>query len=73
MNGAKKYALLGLGGLSAILVVSQFVMGMLILRGGSEGIRKAHQHSGYLTAVVALVYIAWSLMVVASLAARPKS
>ena len=67
MSRAKKTALLILGAISALLIVSQFVMGMLILSDpGSLAIRKSHQHSGYLTAAVVFVYIAISLIVIAS-------
>ena len=72
MSGPKKILLLIVGALAALLVVSQFVMGMLIIQGGSPKIRTAHQHSGYATAVVALIYIVWSMMTLASLPSRPK-
>ena len=39
------------GFLAAILIVSQLVMGLLILQ-GQASMRTAHQHSGYLTVVV---------------------
>ena len=54
-----------LGFLAAILIVSQLVMGLLILQGQAT-LQKAHQHSGYLTVVVTLIYIGWSLAVIAS-------
>jgi hypothetical protein len=54
-----------LGFLAAILIISQLVMGLLILQ-GQASMRTAHQHSGYLTVVVSLIYIAWSLTVVAT-------
>jgi hypothetical protein len=60
--------LLIVGFLAAILIVAQLVMGLLILQ-GQTSMRTAHQHSGYLTVVVTLVYIIWSLAVIAS---RPK-
>jgi hypothetical protein len=58
--------LIGLGFLAALLIVSQLVMGLLIL-GGQASLRTAHQHSGYLTAAVCLVYIGWSLALIASI------
>jgi hypothetical protein len=71
MSGPVKVVLMILGALAAILIILQFVMGMLILSDpGSLGLRKAHQHSGYLTALISVVYIAWSLVVVARLSAR---
>ncbi len=54
-----------LGFLAAVLIVSQLVMGLLILQGQAT-LRTAHQHSGYLTVVVTLIYIGWSLAVIAS-------
>jgi hypothetical protein len=54
-----------LGFLAAILIISQLVMGLLILQ-GQASMRTAHQHSGYLTAAVTLIYIFWSLAVIAS-------
>ena len=53
------------GFLAAILIVSQLVMGLLILQ-GQTSMRTAHQHSGYLTVAVSLIYISWSLVVLAS-------
>lgn len=55
------------GLLAAILIVSQLVMGLLILQ-GQASMRTAHQHSGYLTVAVTLTYIFWSLAVIASTA-----
>jgi uncharacterized membrane protein YhaH (DUF805 family) len=57
-----------LGIISAILIVAQLVMGQWILGGQVQWIKR-HQHSGYLTVAVALVYIALSLPAIAS---RPR-
>lgn len=57
--------LLILGALSAILVLAQLVMGQLIV-GGSVALIKSHQHTGYLTVLVAIVYIGLSLAFIAS-------
>lgn len=65
-----KLLLMILGILSALLIVAQLVMGQLILSGQAEWIKR-HQHSGYLTVVVALVYIVLSLPKIASLPKRP--
>ncbi len=54
-----------LGLLAAVLIVAQLVMGLLILQGQAT-LQKAHQHSGFLTVAVSLVYIAWSLAVIVS-------
>jgi hypothetical protein len=55
-----KLLLIILGILSAILIVSQATMGLLI-RNGQASLAKSHFHSGMLMAVVTLVYIALSL------------
>ncbi len=60
-----KAILLILGALAAILIVCQLVMGLLILQGNAS-MRTAHQHSGYLTVLVSLIYIGWSLATIAS-------
>jgi len=60
-----KALLIILGFLSAILIISQLVMGLLILQ-GQASMRTAHQHSGYLTVAVSLLYIGWSLATIAS-------
>jgi hypothetical protein len=64
-----KTFLLVFGSLSALLIVAQLVMGQLILSGQAEWVKR-HQHSGYLTVVVALIYIVVSMIVIASPAAR---
>jgi hypothetical protein len=61
-----KLILLILGFLAAILIIMQLAMGLLILQ-GQASMRTAHQHSGYLTFVVTIVYIAWSLATIASM------
>lgn len=61
-----------LGILAAVLIVAQLVMGLLILQGQAT-LQKAHQHSGYLTVAVSLVYIAWSLAIIVSLPKRSSS
>jgi uncharacterized membrane protein YphA (DoxX/SURF4 family) len=60
-----KPLLLITGLLAAILIISQLVMGLLILQGRAT-MRTAHQHSGYLTVAVTLLYIGWSMAVIAS-------
>jgi hypothetical protein len=58
-----KVLLVALGVFSAILIVLQMVMGLLI-RNGQASLRTAHFHSGTLMVLVALTYIALSLTVV---------
>ncbi len=60
-----KPLLLITGFLAAVLIIAQLVMGQLILNGQAT-LQKAHQHSGYLTVVVTLIYIGWSLATIAS-------
>jgi hypothetical protein len=76
MNPKLKPVLLILGLLAAFLIVSQLVMGLLIVRGGGSldltKLIKAHQHSGYLTVTVVLIYIVLSLSAIASSPGRPK-
>ena len=73
MNPKLKVVSLLLGALASILLVTQLVMGLLIVRGGGgwpiEKLIKAHQHSGYLTVSVALVYVGVSL---AAIVATPR-
>ena len=60
-----KSALIILGVLSALLIVAQMVMGLLI-RSGQASLRPAHFHSGSLMVLVSLAYIALSLSVIVS-------
>ncbi len=64
-----KALLIGLGLLSAVLIVLQLVMGLLI-RNGQPSLRTAHFHSGSLMVLVTLAYIALSLTAILS---RPGS
>jgi hypothetical protein len=64
--------LLILGALSAVLILAQLVMGQLIVQ-GSVNLVKSHQHSGYLTVVVALCYIGLSLSFILSTPGRGKT
>jgi hypothetical protein len=66
---AMRIFLLVLGSLAALLILAQLVMGQLILSGQVEWIKR-HQHSGYLTVVVVLVYIGFSLPTIASMPRR---
>lgn len=68
MSGAWKVALIILGAMAAVLVVSQLVMGLLMINGRAD-LKVAHQHSGYLTAAVTLAYIAMSLTTIGGLRA----
>jgi uncharacterized membrane protein YphA (DoxX/SURF4 family) len=65
-----KPLLMIVGFLAAVLIIAQVVMGQLILQGQAT-LRTAHQHSGYLTVAVTLIYIAWSLAILASTPRRP--
>lgn len=61
-----KALLMILGFLSAALILAQLTMGQLIVRGHDPRMIKMHQHTGYLTVVVVLVYIVLSMMALAS-------
>ena len=67
MNPKLKPLILFLGLLATILIISQLVMGLLIVKGGGSfdinKLVKAHQHSGYLTVTMVLVYIVTSVVV----------
>jgi len=65
--------LIVLGFLSAALIIGQLVMAQMILRSGHmPPWPKAHQHSGYLTVVVVLLYIGFSLASIASMPRRER-
>ncbi len=76
MNPKLKPVLLILGLLASVLIISQLAMGLMIVRGGGGGditrLIKAHQHSGYLTVTVVLVYIGLSLAAIVATPSRPK-
>lgn len=54
------------GILSAVLITVQAVLGLLIRSGGSPRLVASHFHTGMLTAVVVLTYIALSLNAILS-------
>ncbi len=60
-----KPLLLMTGVLAAILIIFQLVMGLLLLQGQVRW-KTAHQHSGYTAVAVTLIYIGWSMAVIAS-------
>jgi hypothetical protein len=69
-----KVLLLVLGSFASLLIVGQLVMGQLILNSGHlPRWTTAHRHSGYLTVVVALVYIGLSMAALASASKRGPS
>jgi hypothetical protein len=71
MSGTKKAFLIILGALAALLIVGQLVMGQLIVSGRHDpGLLKAHQHSGYLTVVVVVLYVVASLVTLVTLPTR---
>jgi cytochrome b561 len=62
-----KILLIVLGFLSALLIVIQMVMGVLMRNGeANAALRTAHFHSGSLMVLVSLAYIALSLAMIAS-------
>lgn len=63
-----KLILLLLGFAAALLITIQLVLGLLILQDpASVRMRTTHQHTGYLTVAVSMVYIAWSLVTIATM------
>jgi hypothetical protein len=69
---AMRLLLLVLGFLAALLIIGQLVMGQLILSSGHLARwTTAHKHSGYMTVVVVLLYIGFSLGSIASQPKRP--
>ncbi|HEX8199841.1 MAG TPA: hypothetical protein VF590_05095 [Isosphaeraceae bacterium] len=75
MSRTSKAFLILTGLLAALLVVGQLVMGLLILRGRGDvaHLIRSHYHSGLLTVVVTLVYIAASIVMVARQPAPPRA
>jgi tetrahydromethanopterin S-methyltransferase subunit D len=61
-----------LGFLSAALILAQLTMGQIIVGGHDPKIIKMHQHTGYLTVAVSLVYIVISMVAIASLPKKEK-
>ncbi|OJW20830.1 MAG: hypothetical protein BGO49_28880 [Planctomycetales bacterium 71-10] len=59
------------GILSAILITVQAVLGLLIRSGGSPRLVTSHFHTGMLTGVVVLVYVALSLSAILAQPRRP--
>ncbi len=74
MNGRWKTTLILLGSLAAILLVMQLVLGLIIVGKPTQVEKwvKIHQHSGYLTVPLALLYIVGSLATVWSIPKRPR-
>ena len=73
MSGKVKLIVLALGISAVMLILSQVGLALAILKGGDAGIRKAHQHSGYMMAAVSLLYVIWSLRIIAGTPARKNS
>ncbi len=65
MSSVRKNVLFVLGFLSAAGIIGQLVMGQLILEGNVK-LAKAHQHSGYTTVLVVLVYVIMSMIAIAA-------
>lgn len=71
MTSTTKLVLVAAGILAAVFLVGQVVLGQLILAGRADLV-KAHQHSGYTAVVFSLLYIAFSLVVIAKLPTSTK-
>lgn len=69
MNGTLKMVLIVLGALAAILILAQLGLGLTIINAKSDPamqasflkLTKTHQHTGYLTVAVVVVYVIASL------------
>jgi cytochrome b561 len=74
MSSGKKTLLLILGVVAALFLVGQLGLGLYIVNGkGNPNIMKvikAHQHTGYTTVALSLVYVIASLLTIAGLPAR---
>ena len=77
MNPKLKTVLLILGLLASLLIVSQLAMGLMSVRGGAgyalARLIKTHQHSGYRTVTVVLLYVAVSLGAILRTPSRPRA
>jgi hypothetical protein len=67
MSGSKKILLIVLGALSAMLIVAQLVLGVLIKTTQNVRLVTPHEHLGYSTVVILLVYIFFSLATIAAI------
>lgn len=75
MTGSRKLLLILLGTVSGFLMVGQLALGQLILSGAMgtrEKLIKAHQHTGYTTIAVSLVYVLLSLWTIINAPTKPK-
>ena len=82
MNPKFKTGLILLGSLAALLILSQLTMGLYIVRGQAgqpipfgyplAKLVKMHQHSGYLTVTVVLIYVVASLRAIVSIPGQGK-
>lgn len=70
MSKNRKLTLVVLGIISAVAITVQLILGQLISSGNTHLV-KAHQHSGYTTVVLALIYIMMSLATIFSMPAEP--
>jgi hypothetical protein len=71
MSRTSKTVLILTGVLAASLIIGQLVMGLLILQKGRADLIRPHYHSGLLTVLVSLIYIAISLAMLVSQPAPP--
>lgn len=69
MSFAMKGLLVVLGLLTAVFILTQIVLGQLIL-GGRADLVKTHQHSGYTAVVLSLAYVAVSMRVLLNIPTR---
>lgn len=67
-----KALIIGLAILSAVAIAAQLALALMILSGGSTAIRKAHQHTGYLTVAVTMFYLVLTVATTIRTPTRPR-
>jgi hypothetical protein len=72
MTARWKVLIISFGILSAIALAAQLALALMILSGGGTAVRKAHQHTGYLTVAITLLYLALSLATVIRIPIRSR-
>jgi hypothetical protein len=72
MSYARKSFLLILGILTVVFILSQLVLGLLIVNGRKDLIR-FHPHTGYTAVALTILYVGASLPVILSIPTRRKT
>jgi hypothetical protein len=72
MKAWQKLFMAAWGTLVGALIVAQLAMGRVILAGATAQVKKMHEHTGYLTTALALLYVTCSVVVMLHLPDRPQ-